>query len=55
MQVGAGAGKGHVDEVAADLEVLDVQRLVDVADKVDDPLEGLLLLVEADGFGDGAG
>lgn len=55
VQVGAGAGKGHVDEVAADLEVLDVQRLVDVADKVDDPLEGLLLLVEADGFGDGAG
>ena len=55
MQVRSPAVEGHVDQVAADFEVLDVQRLVDVADEVDHPLESLLLLNEADVFGHGAG
>lgn len=55
MQVGAGAVEGDVDEVAADFEVLDVQRLVDVADEVDYPFQGHLLLGQADGGGHGAG
>ncbi len=55
MQVGAGPVEGDVDQVAADFEVLDVQRLVDVADEMNDPFESLLLLNQADGLGDGAG
>jgi hypothetical protein len=54
VQVGVGAVERDVDEVAADFEVLDVQRLVDVAHEVDYPLQRLLLLDEADVFGHGA-
>ena len=54
VQVGVGAVEGDVDEVSADFEVLDVQRLVDVAQEVDHPLQRLLLLDEADILGHGA-
>ena len=53
MQVGGGAVEGHVDIVAAQLFVLVVQRLVDVADEVDDEHEGLVDLRGAElGIGD---
>jgi hypothetical protein len=55
MQICPGAVECDVNQVAADFEVLDVQRLVDVADEVDHPLERLLLLGQADGRGDSAG
>jgi hypothetical protein len=55
MQIRACAVEGDVNQIAADLEVLDVQRLVDVAGKVDHPLERFLLLGQADGGSDGAG
>lgn len=55
VQVGASACERDVDEVAADFEVLDVQRLVDVADEVDHPFQGFLLLDQTDGFGYCAG
>ena len=42
MEVGRCAGEGDVDFVAAEVEILVVQGLVDVADEVDEEHEGLV-------------
>lgn len=51
MQVGALTIIRHVDSIAADLERLVVQRLVDVAEEVDNPLQRHLLLRARDARG----
>lgn len=62
VQVGGGAGEGDADLVAAQVVVLVVQRLVDVADEVHEEHERLVDLRGAEGFvldarglGDGGG
>ena len=42
MQVGVGTVEGDVDIVAANVESLVMQWLVDVADEVDEEFEGIL-------------
>ena len=49
VQVRGGAVEGHGDAVAAYLEVLVVEGLVDVADEVDEEFKGLGGLVAGEG------
>lgn len=49
VEVCVDAVESGFDGVAADVEVLDVQRLVDVADEMDDPFECFYLFVLAEG------
>lgn len=55
VKVGLGTIECNIDQVATNSNVLHVQRLVDISDEVDHPLQCFLLLNETDRLLDRSG